>query len=112
MIHHLNEIPADPNRVIVLGGSGFLGRHLVARLQQHGVPVHSLSSKDLDLISPDSAQQLARIIQADDTVVFASCLTPDKGKDIGTTMKNLAMAEHVAAAIERSPCRHLIYISS
>jgi nucleoside-diphosphate-sugar epimerase len=41
-----------------------------------------------------------------------AALTPDKGRDIGTLMKNLAMMQHLCAALERVGCAHLVYYSS
>jgi nucleoside-diphosphate-sugar epimerase len=41
-----------------------------------------------------------------------AALTPDKGRDIATMMKNLAMMRHVCAALEHSGCAYLIYFSS
>jgi nucleoside-diphosphate-sugar epimerase len=43
---------------------------------------------------------------------MASALTPDKGRDAGTLMKNLRMAENACAAIAQAPPAHFVYISS
>lgn len=112
MINHLHEKPSSPKRVVILGGSGFIGKTLAARLRQTGADVASLSSADLDLTAPKSVEALAGLLRPTDALVFASCLTPDKGKDIATTMRNLAMGQTVAAALEQSPVAHVIYISS
>lgn len=112
MLHHTLTTPTAPKRVVVLGGSGFVGARLVARLQSQGVAALSLSSKDVDLISPDAVSALAAVVRKDDAVVFASCLTPEKGGDLRTFMKNLAMAEHVGVFVETHGCAHLVYIGS
>lgn len=104
--------PQQPSRVVILGGSGFIGRYLAKQLAAAKVPVLSLASRDLDLTAPESAAQLTEILDPNDAVVFTSCLTPDKGKDIRTTMKNLEMGENVCAALAQSPAKHMIYISS
>jgi nucleoside-diphosphate-sugar epimerase len=112
MIRHLYAEPITPARVVVLGGSGFLGRHLLAHLRGQGIETRSLSSADVDLCAPESAGKLAKLLQPDDALVFASCLTPDKGKDIRTLTRNLAMGEQVCAAVHAAPCAHVIYLSS
>src|SRR4051812_29845870 len=112
MIRHLNPQPADPSRVVVLGGSGFIGRRLLGHLQGLGVEALGLSSADIDLTAAGASEWLARLLRPDDAVVFASCLTPDKGKDIRTLMRNLAMGEQVCAALQAAGCAHAVYVSS
>jgi UDP-glucose 4-epimerase len=112
MIHHHNNQSQVPGRVVILGGSGFVGRSLAAQLGRHKVQTVSLSSADLDLTAPESAERLAAIISPQDALVFASALTPDKGKDLRAMIRNLAMAESVCAALVRSPCSHVVYLSS
>jgi nucleoside-diphosphate-sugar epimerase len=112
MIQHLHPKPVRPARVVVLGSSGFLGRHLVAHLHDQGIKVLPLSSRDVNLCAAWAGESLARLLHKDDALVFASCLTPDKGKDIRTTMRNLAMGEQVCAALQAVPCAHVVYVSS
>lgn len=108
MIKHHHSQPQPPGRVVVLGARGFLGSQLVRRLN-NAVP---LGSTDVNLLEPASVEKLRGIVRDGDALVFASALTPDKGKDARTQMKNLAMGEHVAAVIEAAKFAHVIYISS
>jgi nucleoside-diphosphate-sugar epimerase len=55
---------------------------------------------------------LTATIRPDDCLVFMSARTPDKGRDIQTMMRNLAMGEHVCAALARCSCTHVVYVSS
>lgn len=112
MIQHLNAQGVKPKRVVILGGSGFLGRYLIKQLDSLKIPSLSISSKDADLTNKTSIEFMKKTIQPTDAVVFASCLTPDRGRDIGTTMKNLAMGENVCLALQESPCDYLVYIST
>jgi UDP-glucose 4-epimerase len=112
MIAHRHPEPAAPARVVVLGGSGFLGRHLLGHLREQGIETLGLSSADLDLSTAGAGERLAALLHSDDAVVFASCVTPDKGKDIRTAMRNLSMGEQVCTALRSAPCAHLVYLSS
>ena len=66
----------------------------------------------VDLAAEDAAERLAAEFQSDDTVVFLSALTPDKGRGLPPFLANLRMAAAVCAAIERNPVAHVVYISS
>src|SRR5205085_8375778 len=74
--------------------------------------VCALGSKELDLTDAGAAEKLAALLRPDDAVVMAAALTPEKGRDIGTLMKNLRMGESVCAAIGKVAPAHFIYISS
>lgn len=99
-------------RVVVIGGSGFVGQHLKAILVQRGNAVLSLSSSDCNLLNPEVDAILERSLKDDDVIVFASALTPDKGKDEHAFMKNVQMSYSAAAYFARKKHPHLIYISS
>jgi nucleoside-diphosphate-sugar epimerase len=96
--------------VLLLGAGGFLAPELLRLLAP--VPTSALGSKQLDLTAPDAAGKLAAEIQPADSVVMAAALTPDKGRDIATLMKNLRMGEAVCAALATAKPAHFVYISS
>jgi nucleoside-diphosphate-sugar epimerase len=113
MVTHHNSTLQFPPRVVVLGGTGFLGKTLIDLiLKPAGVETVSLGSAQINLLEDDSVEALGKAVREGDALVFASALTPDKGKDARTAMKNLAMGEHVSAFVESSKCSHVIYISS
>jgi nucleoside-diphosphate-sugar epimerase len=112
VITHQLAIPIVPQRVVVLGASGFLGRALDARLQAASIQTVSLGSADIDLVLPESVPALCRILTPTDTVVMLAALTPDRGRDAATLVNNLAMMKHVLIALEEVGCAHFVYFSS
>lgn len=112
MISHTNREPTKPSRVVLLGARGFIGKAVLRRLEMESIPTLALGSGDLDLCDSSASKRLVGIIQDGDSVVMLSALTPDKGRDITTLMKNLVMMQTVCSALEESECAHLIYFSS
>jgi UDP-glucose 4-epimerase len=112
MLTHHQINPVKPSRVVILGSSGFVARDLVRHLASEQIEHRAIGSKEIDLLQPDSVGRLQSEIRKEDALVITSGLTPEKGKDVQTLMKNLAMGQHLAAALENAPCAHLVYISS
>lgn len=101
-----------PARVLLIGARGFIGAALYRRLQAEGFAVYGLGSADLDLTETGAGEKLAAAIRPDDSAVMLSALTPDRGRDVATLMKNLAMMRNLCSAIEKAGCEHLVYVSS
>lgn len=112
MIRHLSQEPVSPERVVIIGGSGFIGKNLLRRLEQSSIEAVAVSSAQADLCDPESAQTLARLVRKGDTLVIAAAVTPDKGRDLRTQMKNLQMQQTLLSFFEKTSCSHVIYISS
>jgi nucleoside-diphosphate-sugar epimerase len=109
---HAYDIPRSPERVVVLGATGFLGRRLLRACAAAGVPAVGLGSRELDLSAPDAGAQLAERLRPRDVLVFLSALTREKGRDSGTVMRNLAMARAVCRASEKAELAQIVYASS
>ncbi|MDP3723043.1 MAG: NAD(P)-dependent oxidoreductase [Candidatus Omnitrophota bacterium] len=112
MIRHRHAAPVPPSRVVVLGASGFVGRALVEEMTRLGIETLPLSSRESDLCRPESTAALRGLLRPEDTLAVVSAITPDKGKDVQTLMRNLLMGQHVSAALEEPACSHVVYISS
>jgi nucleoside-diphosphate-sugar epimerase len=112
MLKHLRQIPAAPDRAVLIGANGFIGRVFAARMNASGVGVLGFGSSDIDLTQLDSADRLAGHLRPDDAVVMLSALTPDRGRDVDTFLKNLMVARNVCKAIEAAPVAHVVYVSS
>jgi UDP-glucose 4-epimerase len=98
--------------VVILGARGFVAPALAASLAADGIDVVAVGSASIDLLDPTSVERLGDVLEEGDALVMTSALTPEKGRDVGTLIRNLRMAEHVAAAVAKHPLAQLIYFSS
>jgi len=112
MLKHGFSRSTPPARVVILGATGFLATHLKRHLEHDKVPCLCVGSRDIDLTRRESSGALSEIIEPGDTVVMTSVLTPEKGRDYGTYMLNVQMADTVCRALEASGCAHFVYLSS
>jgi UDP-glucose 4-epimerase len=112
MFEHTLAAPAAPDRVVVLGASGFLGRRLTTLCRDAGVETLGLGSADLDLTAEGAGAALAERLRPADSVVFLSALTPDKGRGVAPYMANQRMGAAVAEAVEKVGSAHVVYVSS
>lgn len=112
MLIQLRSEPTAPRRVVLFGASGFLARHLQTGLRTRRIESLAISSLDADLTESSSVTRLQELVREDDSVVMLSTLTPDKGRDHRTMMKNLGMAETVCRVFEDVRCAHFVYLSS
>lgn len=112
MITHRHDIFQKPERVVLLGARGFIGTEIHKQLEAAGIAVFAPLSSDLNLAETVSAAELASHLKRTDAVVMLAALTPEKGRDIATMMKNLTMMQNVCSAIGKAGCAHLTYFSS
>lgn len=112
MIKHHFSASVKPARVVIFGAGGFVARDLTAHLSTVGIDHLAVGSSRIDLAAPDADAQIKSILRPDDVLVVTSALTPDRGKDVRTFMKNLAMASSICAAVETSQCAQVVYLSS
>jgi nucleoside-diphosphate-sugar epimerase len=108
--HHSSAI--KPQRAVILGASGFVASNLARHFNEQQINHRVIGSKEIDLLKPQCVFELQSAIHDGDALVITSGLTPDKGRDIGTFMKNLKMAENLASFIECASLSQVIYISS
>ena len=110
MITHLLPAETKPSRVVVLGGSGFVGAAVVDALCKEEIPVVSFGSKELDLLADAAVVDLSKQLDQNDHVVFASAIAPCK--TTGMLVDNVRMASALCDAISINNVKHLTYISS
>jgi UDP-glucose 4-epimerase len=111
-LSHTHTTPQKPTRIVVLGAGGFLGRRLLAGCAAAGIEAAGLGSRDVDLANPSASAQLAQRLRPKDVLIFLAALTPDKGRDSATLMRNLAMGRAVCEATRAVEVAQLVYASS
>ena len=111
-LSHVHSRPRLPDRVVILGSSGFLGRGLVRACAAAGIETIGLGSREVDLADGSAGVQLAARLRPRDVVVFLSAITPDKGRDSSALMRNLAMGRAVCEATRAVEIAQLVYGSS
>lgn len=104
--------PKTKNRVVVLGGSGFLGRAIGSRLAQDRVETLSLSSAHIDLSKKSAVKILSGVLRPADIVVMLAAITPDKNYGRNALGKNVAMMEHLLQTLQKIEYSHFVYFSS
>jgi UDP-glucose 4-epimerase len=98
--------------VVLLGATGFLGQAIEAKLRQDGQSVHGFSSKSLNLTDRAAFSVLDGLAGPDSTLIFASAVTPDKGRTVDALDANLQMAMNVGRYLEGHPFKKVVYVSS
>ena len=111
-LSHAHNRPQKPARVVVLGAGGFLGVRLLKACAAAGIETLGLGSRDVDLSEAAAPAKLVERLRARDVLVFLAALTPDKGRDSGTLMRNLAMGRAVCEATRSVELAQLVYASS
>lgn len=95
-----------PRRVLVTGGTGFLGRHLTARLAQRGAgEVFTPSSADYDLTHPDQVQALFEATRPDLVLHLAARvggIGANQASPADLYLENLLMGTYVIEEARRA----------
>jgi UDP-glucose 4-epimerase len=99
-------------QVVVLGATGFLGQAIVAQLAGVGAEVHGFSSRSLNLTNQSAFGVLDSLAGPEAALIFASAITPDKGRTVDALDANLQMAMNVGRYLEGHPFGKVVYVGS
>ena len=110
MIHHLNEHPTPPERVVVIGAGGFVGGALVDRLAERAIGTLALGRADINLLASDASDLLARALRPSDCVVAVAAIAPVK--NVTMLADNMRLVANIASALQKVRVAHVVNISS
>jgi nucleoside-diphosphate-sugar epimerase len=102
----------DGSPVVLLGATGFLGKAIAAQAETAGATVHGFGSRTLNLTDRAAFSVLDDLAGPATTLIFASAVTPDKGRTVDALDANLQMALNVGRYVEGHPFRKVVYVSS
>jgi len=111
LIHtYPQKSPKYPDRVVILGAGGFVGKAIDTRFRNEGLPIVSLTRKELDLLDPACSDTLTELLTPQDTLIITAAIAPAKS---GTELeKNIRIMNHILPAIQKKHPFHIIYVSS
>jgi UDP-glucose 4-epimerase len=110
MLEHLLPTLQPPSRVVVVGGAGFVGGAIAARLARENVPCLPLGRAELDLLAADAAERFRALLVPGDAVVTAAAIAPCK--DIAMLVDNMRMVRALVGGLADAPISHVVNISS
>ena len=102
--------PTQPERVVIMGAGGFVGRASFHKLQSDRVNALALTRQEVDLLAGGAQQKLATQLTPTTTLIVTSALAPVK--NTAMLLDNLRMMQAVIEAVKSKPVAHLIYVSS
>src|SRR3990167_4666699 len=109
MFEHLQQ-SLYPNRTVVLGAGGFVGKSLCHRLKNDNANFLGLTRKELDLLNSNAPELLRKYLRSDDTLVVISAEAPCK--NTGMLYRNIQMMNVICEVLQNQIVKHIIYVSS
>jgi UDP-glucose 4-epimerase len=98
------------DRVVVLGGSGFIGSAIIDLCNKRQMKCVSITRKEINLLDDSASKKLSEILKPSDCVVVACAVAPVK--NIQMLIDNLKIAEEISKALMASPVNYLLNVSS
>jgi UDP-glucose 4-epimerase len=106
----LHQTPRRPDRVVVVGAGGFVGKVIAGRLERDAVEVLRLGRSEVDLLAADAADRLSGHLRDGDVLVASAAIAPCR-----TALElrdNMILALAIVQAASRVQLSHVVNISS
>ncbi|MEJ1376594.1 MAG: NAD-dependent epimerase/dehydratase family protein [Candidatus Sedimenticola sp. (ex Thyasira tokunagai)] len=97
---------------IVLGGSGFIGSHIVSYFSHKPGSCLSLSSTQCDLMDCSRIRSALAPHLKDATLIIAAGIPRLKSDDTETLCRNIRIISNLSKVLETSPPARMIYLST
>ena len=97
MLEHLNPAPRAPQRVVVIGAAGFVGKAVAVRMERDGVALLRVTREQAELTAADAGTRLAGLLRPGDAVVAVAARAPCKDADM--LIENMAMVRAMTRAL-------------
>jgi UDP-glucose 4-epimerase len=110
LLIHLHPTEQLPQRTVVIGAGGFVGRAIVERLRAEGAAVLGISREQVDLLAADAAIRLRALLRPGDAIVTVAARAPCK--DLSMLIDNIQITKTMLDALTLAESSHVINISS
>ena len=110
MLKNIYKKYREPNRVVILGGGGFVSNSVEKELKKFNIKIKSFNHSELDLTKKDTPKKLKKILKYNDSLFFAAANAPVKNEKM--LIENLIMSQNVCSSLREISIKHLVYLSS
>ena len=98
--------------IVVLGASGFIGKHIANKFKKENYPTKTSSRKELDLLKHSSILKLSKLLHTNTILIIASSVVREYGDTVENMLKNIKMCINISEALKLKPIQKCVFLSS